>query len=205
MVLILIQLIQAELARNPSSELKQLQALVLDQCNIQVSLSSISRRLKVLGCSPSQNNIHLKRTRKKSEDAPLSHQQHTPIINAMPQQQHPDLGEFDGMHQLDDYHDMSRAFSNGIDSAELSTYDESPDMHLDMLDMQNEYSNLSGDLDVNQDESHLYKYDAYDKDSDLHGFSPALGQDIYHPADHQRHMLFNDPNLSVSSGGWQEV
>lgn len=109
------------------------------------------------------------------------------------------------MQQLDDYEDMTRAFGNGIDSAELSTYDESPDMHLDMLDMQNEYSNLSGDLDVNQDESHIYKYDAYDKDSDLHGFSPALGQGIYNQADHQQHMLFNDPNLSVSSGGWQEV
>ncbi|BFZ57714.1 hypothetical protein PYCC9005_004767 [Savitreella phatthalungensis] len=47
-------IIREELDRNPACELKQLQAIVLARCNIDVSLSSISRRLKALGRSPSQ-------------------------------------------------------------------------------------------------------------------------------------------------------
>lgn len=54
--------LRAELARNPATELKQLQLLVHRECNVEVSLSSISRRLKALGCSPAQQQSQARRT-----------------------------------------------------------------------------------------------------------------------------------------------
>lgn len=63
------QVIQDEMERDPGAELKQLQTLLYQQCGVSVSLSSISRRLKVLGRSPGLHSGMARRlSRKTSED-----------------------------------------------------------------------------------------------------------------------------------------
>lgn len=195
-------MIRDELIRNPAAELKQLQTLVLDECSIQVSLSSISRRLKALGCSPSQNAGQTKRARKRSEDvnngvSSLLDNRSSESLNP---QQH-DVSEFEHLPDLDDYENIHRAF--GTD-ADLSAYGGSPGMGLDMLEMQDNYGNLGDTLGVSHDDSQLYKYGSFEKNTQLHEYSPGLNQSLYQHAEHQRQMLFNDPNLSVGSE-WQEV
>lgn len=114
--------------------------------------------------------------------------------------------EFDPIPQLADYDSMHDAFATNLHDQGLSGYDGSPGMNLDMLDMQAEYANLGQHaLGSEENSPHMYKYHAYDdKDQDLHDYSPGLHQDIYHQAEHQRQMLFNDPDLGVSNS-WQEV
>lgn len=198
------QLIQNELDRNPAAELKQLQALVLNKCAITVSLSSISRRLKALGCSPSQNIGQPKRSARKHSEDSLGIHLHG--ISGLSQSNlQPRADEFDSIPQLEDYDQMQQAFASEMHDSDLSAYHNSPSMNLDMLDMQSEYASLSHHtLEPDEEDSHLYKYHTYSKEHDLNDYSPGLNQDIYQHADHERQMLFNDPSLNVSNN-WQEV
>lgn len=110
------------------------------------------------------------------------------------------MSEFEQLPDLDNYEAMHRAFSTGAD---LTVYENSPGMGLDLLEMHPSYSDLDDTLGT-QDDSQLYKYGTYEKSHDLHDYSPGLNQSVYQHAEHQRQMLFNDPSLGMS-GGWQSV
>lgn len=196
-----IQLIQDELVRNPAAELKQLQFLVLQKCSIQVSLSSISRRLKVLGCSPSQHASQPRQTRKSSEDTNTASTSPDGALSESLIHNPHDIGDcdFEQLPELDNYEDMHQAFGANAD-----LYGSASGIDLDMLEMHPNYDDLGDTLGVTHDDSQLYKYGAYEKAHDIHDYGPVLNPSAYQQAEHQRQMLFNDPNLGVN-GEWQEV
>lgn len=109
--------------------------------------------------------------------------------------------QFESLSNLEDYDTLHPTFGS-----DLNAYGSPSTMSLEMLEMQVGYSDLTvHPLTSQHDTSHMYKYENYDKDHDLDDYSPGLSnQELYHHADHQRQMLFNDPDLAVAAE-WQEV
>ena len=159
------KLIQEVLAVDPGTELRQLQQHILDHCDISVSLSSISRRLKVLGCSASQQP-HAKR---KQNDTPIHDTHETPndLLHS-DQQLQQDLDEIE-------YHNISNDFSPDLENE--IRYD-SPGIDLDMLrNMQDlSYPELDTTKIGVDGSSQMYAYNAF---QDKHLYQQELDPSIY--------------------------
>ena len=170
------QIISSTLAEQPTVELKQLQQIINDKCGIEISLASISRRLKSWGCSASQTTAVQRRLPRPR--APMVLDMNVPIDlqaaesspSLLPMEQDDlDAQIVDDMRrstaeslendfkELGAFPDLSNEFDPDLD-VELASY-ESPEMNLDILqEMQGldaSYADLDPDKMTEQD---MYRY-----------------------------------------------
>lgn len=192
------KVIREQLEINPATELKVLRCIVQEMCGINISLSSISRRLKALGCSPSQLN----QARRQSKHDRTSRQPCSELVLGDPlhHDAHHNAALQEELDVMENYQDLSADFSPDLDT-ELQSYD-SPGIDLGMLqdmhDLTAAYPELAahGKLDVANDHqtAHLYDYDTFQHDKDL--YQQDFTASLYRHT--QPHMLYDaDINTAI--------